>query len=146
MGRVGQGSSNGTFGELLQGVLEEDNLDFLVTLPITRTSTATFYSISSYENVVVLPFSKQKSKKLVENILQYFNFPLGGILEINSNLPVGKGLASSSADLVAASRALEDCFNIKIERTLLEYFLSGIEPTDGVMYDGAVSFTIEKLD
>lgn len=61
-------------------------------------------------------------------------------MEINSELPVGKGFASSSADLVAASRAVEDCFNIKMEHSLLEWFLSSIEPTDGVMYDGAVSY------
>ncbi|CAH8711311.1 kinase [Paenibacillus thiaminolyticus] len=137
---VGSGVANGTFGELLQGILEENNLDFLVTLPIKKASCATFYSIPTYDEVVILPCSKQKSKRLVETILKHFRFPAGGILEINSELPVGKGFASSSADLVAASRAVEDCFNIKMEHSLLEWFLSSIEPTDGVMYDGAVSY------
>ncbi|MCM3144709.1 kinase [Brevibacillus sp. MER 51] len=137
---VGIGAANGTFGELLQGILGENNRDFLVTLPIKNASYATFYSIPALQEIVIVPRSKQKSKKLVEKILKHYGFPAGGILEINSELPVGKGMASSSADLVAAARAVENCFHIKMEPTLLELFLSTIEPTDGVMYEGAVAY------
>ncbi|PSK05350.1 kinase [Brevibacillus porteri] len=137
---VGIGVSIGTFGELLQGILEENNLDFLVTLPIKNASYATFYSIPTLQEIIIVPRSKQKSKRLAEKIIQHYGLPAGGILEINSELPVGKGLASSSADLVAASRAVGDCFDISIEPSLLEWFLSSIEPTDGVMYEGAVSY------
>src|SRR4029079_11819053 len=61
-------------------------------------------------------------------------------LELESNIPIGKGLASSSADLVATARAIDDCFKLGMSEEILKMFLRQIEPTDGVMYPGVVSF------
>lgn len=136
--RSGTGCSFGTFGELLQGV-DTKGRDFLVTLPINRFSNAKFTYYPSL-GIMVSPSNKQKSKELAALILRHYGYEPGGILEINSNIPVGKGLASSSADLVATARALNECFDLCMTTEEMLSFIRHIEPTDGVMYEGVVSF------
>ncbi len=75
----------------------------------------------------------------------HFGLPLKGSLEIYSDINVGKGLSSSTADMVAASRAIESCYGISISNKLLQSFLRQIEPSDGVMYPGVVSFYHRKV-
>jgi uncharacterized protein involved in propanediol utilization len=138
--RIGRGLSFGTFGELLQGVIGEPAVDFLVTFPIACYSRATFVSNPNRNSITVYPSFKQKAVRLADMILEHFGLPPGGTLEICSEIPVGKGLASSSADLVATARAIESCFALEISLEQLQVFIKDIEPTDGVMYPGVVSF------
>lgn len=139
------GTSNGTFGELLQGILPDKN-HFLVTLPISCYSKAIIIPDDCLTKLEIYPAHKMKSLKLAELILQHFNIQLRGKLIIKSELEEGKGLASSSADLVATARALENILNIKIKNDLLLYLLRQIEPSDGVMYSGFVSFYHRKVE
>ncbi|EGK06768.1 kinase [Kroppenstedtia eburnea] len=144
-GRFGTGTAFGTFGELLQGVHADNDLDFLVTFPIDRGSRAILRPDSSSELTVVPPF-KQKSVQLAARLLDHFGLPCRGSLMIESDLPIGKGLASSSADLLATARAIESCYGINIPISLLQRFMAEIEPTDGVMYPGVVSFFHRKVE
>jgi L-threonine kinase len=64
----------------------------------------------------------------------------GGFLSIRSELPPGKGCASSSADMVAAALAIQSAFGVSISQASLAQAMSSIEPSDGVMYRGIVSF------
>jgi uncharacterized protein involved in propanediol utilization len=64
----------------------------------------------------------------------------GGFLMLDSDLPEGKGLASSSADLVATARAVGEAVGIVPEPAAIEELLRRIEPTDGVMHHGVVAF------
>ncbi len=137
---VGTGTANGTFGELLQGVLPEGDLDFLVTFPITHSSIAEFRLVPSRREVVVQPPHKNKSRLLAERILRAHGHHGGGLLDISTNLPEGKGLASSSADLVATARAVGEAVGVRLTEQEIELFLRGIEPSDGVMYPGIVTF------
>ena len=139
---IGRGSSFGTFGELLQGVIEKNDVssDFLVTFPISRFSHATFIANSNNHDLIVYPSHKEKAKRFAAYILQYYNLPLGGNLMIESDIPVGKGLASSSADLVAVARSIGACYELQIPVSLIESFMKQIEPSDGVMYQGTVSY------
>ncbi|TYS71053.1 kinase [Sutcliffiella horikoshii] len=137
--QVGKGACFGTFGELLQGVDAKSGFDFLVTLPIDKYSWAEFIPDLSNQ-LEVIPEYKQKSILLATRLLKYFNLPLSGKLIIQSNLPMGKGLASSSADLVATARAIQSAYDFELPIKLLQKFLKEIEPTDGVMYSGIVSF------
>lgn len=142
--RKGIGKAYGTFGELLQGVDTNDR-DFLVTLPINRYSNVVFTSVTNKNEIIVFPSNRQKSKQLAELILNDYRLPMGGILEIHNNLLVGKGLASSSADLVATARAIDNCFSLNMSEEKLLYFIRQIEVTDGVMYEGVVSFYHRKV-
>src|SRR4051794_22862710 len=96
----GSGWACGTFGELLQGVLPDSGLHFLVTLPITAGSTATFRYDARSARIEVSPENKRKSRRLARLALDALGHPGGGELLLTSDLPEGKGLASSSADLV----------------------------------------------
>lgn len=138
--KVGTGKCFGTFGELLQGVLPETNRNFLVTFPISCYSYASFTYVPEMDDIEVIPHYKQKSKNLARILLEELGYSASGILKIESELPKGKGLASSSADLVATARAIEKCLDIKIPISQLEKAMRKIEPSDGVMYPGVVSF------
>ncbi|WP_090236121.1 kinase [Fictibacillus solisalsi] len=144
--KYGQGAAFGTFGELLQGIRNENDKDFLVTLPIANFSRAAFTCIPTVNSLTIYPSNKLKSLNLANNILRHYGLPAGGHLYIQSNLPIGKGFASSSADLVAVIRAISDCFQIHIPLEEAQNFLAEIEPTDGVMYDGVVSFYHREVE
>lgn len=137
--RKGIGKSHGTFGELLQGVLP-NNKDFLITFPIQQFSECEFVSLPETEELLVYPSNKYKSYQLAIKILNFYNEPIGGVINLTSSIQQGKGLASSSADMIATSRAIEDCFGIKIPVTTLENFMKEVEPTDGIMYPGVVVY------
>ncbi|MER8413022.1 hypothetical protein [Mesorhizobium sp. M1342] len=133
----------GTFGELLQGQLAADSVlqdsHFLVTMPIALFARAHFTPIADTRSVTVYPSHKVKAKQLAENLVSALGAP-GGILLLQSELPEGKGLASSSADLVAAARSIARCFNRRIRTSLIEKLMAEIEPSDGVMYPGVVAY------
>ena len=134
----GVGTAYGTFGELLQGVLPDDR-DFLVTFPISHASVAYFRADPTRRDVTVWPPHKTKSRLLAERILRAHG-RTGGALTITTTLPEGKGLASSSADLVATARAVGEAMGVRLLEEEIEAFLRDIEPTDGVMYPGIVAF------
>ncbi len=133
----------GTFGELLQGQLPVGSAHrdphFLVTMPIAVFARAHFIPVAGTRSVTVCPPHKVKAKRLAEKLVIALGAP-GGILLLQSELPEGKGLASSSADLVAAARSIACCFNRRIRTSLIEKLMAEIEPSDGVMYPGAVAY------
>lgn len=144
-GAIGVSTAFGTFGELVQGVLPEDEGDFLVTLPIARWTMARFQAVPDASEVEVRPAHKSKAKKLAELILDSAEAPVGGLLTLHSGLPEGKGLASSSADLVATARAVGNALAVDLAPETVERFLRLIEPTDGVLYPGIVAFDHRRV-
>jgi len=138
MAQVGMGRSFGTFGELLQGMLPDDRR-FLVTLPLARYATA-FFRPSASGELRVVPPHKEKARRLAEALLQDFGMPTGGLLRLTSQLPEGKGLGSSSADLVAAARAVASAHRIPLSNCRLGRLMAAIEPSDGLMFPGVVSY------
>jgi uncharacterized protein involved in propanediol utilization len=139
-GLKGTGSAFGTFGELLQGVLPGDGGDFLVTLPVARWSMATFRQDPVADGIAVRPVHKKKALQLAHLIAEEERRPVSGVLTVSSVIPEGKGLASSSADLVATARALAKALGTPMPPTRIERLLARIEPTDGVLYPGIVAF------
>ncbi len=142
----GIGVANGTFGELLQGALQGDNNHFLVTLPIQKFSRAVFTPNVTAKQITVTPANKSKSLALLQKLLDHYALAVGGHLWIESELEEGKGLASSSADLVATARALESAMGRVIPTELTLAILRTIEPTDGVMYPEFVTFFHRKVE
>ncbi|WP_216907564.1 GHMP family kinase ATP-binding protein [Nocardia noduli] len=136
---IGVGSAFGSCGELLQGITSEHR-DFLVTLPIRQGSVAVFEPDPHQDRVHVSPSHKTKARRLVEMMLGRTSRGQGGRLTIVSELPEGKGLASSTADLVATARAVANSQGCAITAHEIEADLRHIEPSDGVMYPGAVAF------
>ncbi|MDQ0937486.1 GHMP family kinase ATP-binding protein [Streptomyces turgidiscabies] len=138
--RPGTGHAFGTFGELLQGALPAPDSDFLVTFPLARWATAVFRPAPEAGEVRVVPGHKGKSRRVAEAVLGALGESGGGLLELGGDLPEGKGMASSSADLVATVRAVGAAFGRTFTPAQTEAFLRGIEPADGVMYDEIVCF------
>jgi uncharacterized protein involved in propanediol utilization len=137
---TGVSTAFGTFGELLQGRLPEKDGDFLVTLPIARWARATFHGMPGSRMLEVRPAHKRKALRLTEMIMESAATPMGGLLTLDSSLPEGKGLASSSADLVATARAVANALGEAMPPQRIESCLARIEPTDGVLYPGIVAF------
>jgi uncharacterized protein involved in propanediol utilization len=141
---IAMGMAYGTFGELLQGVLPDEN-HFLVTFPINSLSKSIIIPDADHSKLDIYPKHKKKSLQLANAILKYFNVKLTGKLIIKSDLEEGKGLASSSADMVATARAISLILNRPIPTDMLLDILRQIEPSDGVMYPGIVSFYHRKV-
>ncbi|MFJ2559309.1 MULTISPECIES: kinase [unclassified Streptomyces] len=140
--REGVGTACGTFGELLQGALP-DGAAFLVTFPITRGTRAWFrYDRDGPLNV--FPSHKTKSLRVARAMLDAQGAG-GGSLVLDSGLAVGKGLSSSSADLVATVRAVGAVLGVDTGPAAVEGWLRPIEPTDGVMHPGIVVFEHRRV-
>ncbi|WP_043978047.1 hypothetical protein [Priestia megaterium] len=129
----------GTFGELLQGELPS-NRNFLVTLPIKLKTRATFIPNLSENKIKVVPTQKKKVITAISYLKEYLNIDIGGLLIIQSEIPEGKGLASSSADIVASLRCILKYLKIEEEAWILEDIMCKIEPTDGIMYSESVFY------
>lgn len=132
----GWGYAPGTFGEVLQG--EWQDTPFLVTLPIRWGTQARFVPTEG-KSVQVFPPYREKARKAAALMCREIGKP-GGYLAIASVLPMGKGLASSSADVVAAIRAVAGAYNIHLEPGYIAELAARIEPSDGIMYPGMVAF------
>lgn len=78
-------------------------------------------------------------------ILAAYELPYRGRITLESDIPIGKGLASSSADMVATARAISNYYHLDLSAERLQEFMRQIEPTDGVMYEGVVSFYHRKV-
>jgi L-threonine kinase len=142
--RAGGGYAFGSFGELLQGVLPDGDVDFLVTFPIDCGSRVRF-RLDSGGELRVFPSHKWKALALARMLMDASGCDGGGALIVDSELPVGKGLASSSADLVATARVLGQVLGLEMPPPVIEGWLRRIEPTDGVMYPGVVAFEHRRV-
>lgn len=139
-GKMGTGRANGTFGEFLQGRFSNSKKSFIVTLPIKLYSYSKYAPTKNYHDVFVMPSYKTKAYQLVNALREKFEIKEGGLLIIKSEIPEGKGLASSSADLLASARAFLDAYDLALTDEELGLLLSSIEPTDGVMFNEVVAF------
>ncbi|CAM5304519.1 kinase [Streptomyces xanthochromogenes] len=112
----------------------------MVTCPLAAWSTATFRHVPGTTQVDVHPAHKWKAARIARSALRAAGVLDGGHLTVHSELPEGKGLASSSADLVATARAVAAAVGTHFRAEDIESLMREIEPSDGVMYDEIVSF------
>lgn len=129
---------SGTFGELVQGRI--GGRCFLITLPINLYAFAVFHPDSSPQ--VRLDSNHEKVENFIEALSVELGHPIKGQLRLSSMIPRGKGLASSSADLVAAGTAVLGAYGLapSMHARVIARASGRVEPTDGVMYPGIVSF------
>ncbi len=140
MERTSQGSAPGSFGELLQGRDALTGDDFLVTNPIRLQARARFEPRVDGP-FTVAPAHKLKSRRFAEALMAGAGARLGGQLTIDSDIPEGKGMASSSADLVATYRAMASALPaLRLDEAGLACAMCAVEPSDAVMYAEHVAF------
>ena len=123
----------GTCGELAQGFYHGKPI--LITCPIEKFSTVTI----SDEFTGVEGLGK-KSLAMLDKVLKIFgatDFKFG--VRLTSELPRGKGMASSSADLAAVAQAVAKSLGKSFSASELGKLCAEIEPTDGIFYEGVVA-------
>ncbi len=122
----------GSCGELVQGTRE--GVPFLVTCPVDL-----------YTHVIVTDRTREmtglgaKAQAALRRVLRYLGeetFPYG--LALASELPIGKGMASSSADIAAVCFAAAAALDRPLTAPEVSRIAAGIEPTDGVFFPGIV--------
>ena len=150
----------GTCGELAQGML--DGVLCMVTCPIDMYSTATVElwpaAIPAASGVIpevptVIPAKagihgppdSPKARRAVRRTLDYLDVAgMEGRLWLDSPLPRGKGMASSTADVSAAIVATAAALGRELSPEQIAEIALGVEPSDGVMFPNIAVFDHRK--
>ena len=136
--RHGRATAPGTCGELAQGML--DGVICLATCPIDMYSTAAV-ELWPGEGLVTAPDDSPKAARAVQATLEYLDATgLDARLALESNLPRGKGMASSTADVSAAIAATASATGRKLTPVEVAGVALSVEPSDGIMFPGIVVF------
>ena len=122
----------GSCGELVQGWA--DGQPFLGTCPIDKYTTVEVSS--GFSGQYGLGEKSQLALSLVLSRLGRKEFPYG--IKLTSELPRGKGMASSSADIAAVVVAVMEAFGRPWNAQFIMEIATAIEPTDGVFCQGIV--------
>ncbi|VVE58917.1 L-threonine kinase [Pandoraea horticolens] len=108
---IGRASVHAHHGELVQGRFRFRGrlIDALVTLPIAgKGSAATFFPVADSASIKVIPPSRKKAQRAARIALEYLGVCSGGTLVIDSSIPLKWGMGSSTADVVAAVKAVAE--------------------------------------
>lgn len=135
--RIYSGVCHGTLGELLQGPYAQDGeLHIgLISLPVRKYSWVHFAPGEDGEIAVDLA-GKDKCRQAIALYLQAHGKRLPrGRWSHDSELPLGKGMASSTADIVATIRCLDRIFGLDTAPAAIADLLRGIERSDSVFLD-----------
>ena len=140
---VGYGKSCASFGEIIQGRLS-DGEDFLVTLPVELWSRCELRcsAVSGHSVVKSRQPGLSKSVAVAEAVLKTLGLTNGlqvGVT-IQRDMPCGKGLSSSTADMLAVVRAMQDALDIKLSNELISELFARVEPHEGLHYPGCVAY------
>jgi L-threonine kinase len=137
---AGDARTCGTCGELVQGQFGSGD-DFLVTLPVKIWShVRVSLDVTTIEITGEQP-NKMKTKRAIRRTLDYLGYPsVGAVFKVISDIPEGKGMASSTADIVAACHATAQTTGCSLSPEEISRVAIEIEPSDGVMYPGVVSY------
>ncbi len=144
LGTLADGHAIAHHGELLQGVFEDDHGRFhrgLVTLPIDSLRSTAWIVLDESGDFCVEPPSRVKALRAAQLALAHLGYPsLGGRIKIESDIPVGHGYGSSTADVVASVRAVAAALGAR----LLPSTSSRLAVTAEVASD-AIAFETEAL-
>lgn len=127
----------GTCGELVQGVI--GGQPFLVSCPIDVYARVTVELASGVS--VVAPPDAPKAAAALRAALAYCGATaLGGRLTLDSPLPRGKGLGSSTADVGGAIYATLRALGRQADPATVAALAVGVEPTDSSLFPGVALF------
>lgn len=126
-------TSPGSCGEFIQGYA--DGTSFMVTCPINRYS----YAMSNFAGEG--DFLPQKAKEAVIHTLKYVHHENDDVsIKLKSNIPRGKGMASSTADISAVCQATALNFGVRLSNLEIARIALAIEPSDATFFNGIVEF------
>jgi L-threonine kinase len=118
-----------------------DGTSFVVTCPIDRGTTVDVaLSPAPVLEITGVPHGLSRLEDAVRRTIELLELaPCRVAVQHVGSLPVGKGMASSTADVIAASRAVARAAGEELAAEDLATLAAAIEPSDGVMYDGIVA-------
>ena len=122
----------GSCGELLQGWHRGE--PFLVTCPIARYTTVR--ATASLQGLIGLGEKARCALQLYLREVGIEKFPFG--MQLTSELPRGKGMASSSADIAAVLAAASLALGQPLAPEAILHLAVQVEPTDAVFFPGIV--------
>lgn len=130
----------GSCGELLQG--EIAGRSFHVTAPVSAYTWATAsWGVVGADNSLT---ARPKTRQALAELFDHLRLPAKLLADIDlcvsGDLRVGKGMASSTADIVAACAAVAGLVGVRLDCDELAAIALRVEPTDGVLYPGVVAF------
>jgi L-threonine kinase len=124
----------GTCGELVQGHL--DGLDFLINCPIDLYAHAAVESLDRPGLLLREPERFGKIRDTVTLAAHELMFELRHRVLVDSDIPRGKGLASSTADISAALHAVLRHSGVRASPTIFARLLTEVEPSDCTHFSG----------
>jgi len=131
---IGLARCPGTCGEWVQGARK--GIPFLIDCPIDRFSEARV-TLDRHATSWNLPLGKTKALQGLELLKQDLGLPtFGGKVEFLQQLPEGKGMASSTADISAVVAAALIALGEDPSPERLAHLALRIEPSDSVMFPG----------
>ena len=122
----------GSCGEFVQGFFRGEPV--LITCPIKKFST-----VEVSDEFFCVEGLGEKSLAMLEKVLRFIGGEKNFGIKLTSELPQGKGMASSSADLAAVAKAVALFFGKDLPAEKISNLAAEIEPTDGIFFDGAVA-------
>lgn len=123
-------------GELLQGwILGGEKL---VSCPID------WYSFVSVEQGRPLTRERPRMRQMLQKVLQHLDILPDASrflrIEYQSTIPVGKGLASSTADIAAVAQATARFYGHELSPDALAKLCVAVEPTDSTLFPSLTLF------
>ena len=120
----------GSCGELIQGwILGSEKL---ISCPID------WYSTVEVRDGTPLPDERPLTRAMVSALLAHFGYPqaLSSALriEVDSTLPIAKGMASSTADIAATAVAAAHHLGHSLDESTLAALCVSLEPTDSTLF------------
>ncbi len=131
------GVCHGTLGELYQGPLRAGTEPEIavVSFPVDRHSWV-YFTPGAVTGPPRTPALGEKSATAARLFLDHYGLTLPpGDWHTHSELPVGVGMASSTADIVATLRCLFRVFSLPYDTDVLLGVLADIERADSVFLD-----------
>ncbi|MFI0848450.1 GHMP kinase [Mesorhizobium sp. IMUNJ 23232] len=107
---IGRGQATAHHGELVQGIFECEDAILrrgLVSLPCRKFKSKAVFSPTETPTINVTPIACVKALRAAELTLSFLGAnSSGGHLSIESDVPIARGMGSSTADVVAAILAV----------------------------------------
>ena len=119
-------------GEFVQGIIDDE--EYLCSYAIDMYS-----KVYIEEKLVDINLGRYKSRLAIEKVFEKFNLPKKYTknisLNINSKIPVGKGMARSTADIGATIKATLSLIDKDLSSEEISKLAAEIEPTDSIFID-----------
>ena len=148
--KMGFGMTDAHHGELLQGVFISSAGRLsrgLVTLPCNKFHSQAIFSPhqGTTVNLDIRPQNKSKAKQAAQLTLKHLGVDLGGELHIWTNIPIGLGLGSSTADVVATSIAVANALGKNLSpETIAKIAVDAETASDSIMFGNCATLFAQR--